>query len=1235
MANGYKSFKIDISGQNTNFTAQSTVSITGQSGKTSNVSYTSTAAMNFNLVEGLAAGTYEAVVDMDGVGATADQVKANFVVASAPTITSLSPNPIMNNGSTAVKMTVLGSGTHFTAASSSPQIDILNNTGETIQNVKAINDTTLTFDLIPNTVTSTGTYGVKVTTDGSAISESVTNPAALQVSNQGINTSPSQVSKLDLRNKVITLTANNFSFNDGAVSLAVEGQSATVLSNTGDTVTFKVPSGLSSGTNTIVATVGISTYNSTISVLDSSITDFSPAFKVVGYSAFTLTLTGNDTVTFSNANLPTIKVNGTSVGTVTVSDANNTASFTFPAGIASGNPTISLAWSGGSYAGNTLTLNNFLIKHEINQLTLWNGAEPADNSMSVYLNSAPISLIAIANVINGSGGSDKSSICTWNSSNTSVATVSGGTVTIKGIGTTDITISYDGQTDLLSLTVVGPYSINVTGASNTLLFGGSMQLSASALYGDSTSAAVTAGWSTSDNLIATVSSGGLVKAIAEGTATINAAYGGKTGSYAVTVSGAVLLPSSVNTIELGSKDIIVSGVDTSGGAGSITITAGGQTPSKSLTGGVLKFTVPSSLTSGTKPVSITVAGQTYTTSLAVKQSSFTPNYSSLDFGYSAFNMELAGSNVTFDNSTSKPIVKVGSTIIADASVTVDQLQNKIVFPFPTELTANTYIIELSWTGGPYNGEKLTSSVTVSGQGTQTPLPTDSTTPKGGNQPQGVTLPPSGSPQPTATPTPAATPVISSSTPIPETYKPVLDNINKGTDAIKNEADPDKAKQQALDLINTNADTLKNMADSGASTKDVSKALKDAATAALEKVSSETVKAQVTGNTASVVIDASSVSKLMSKLDTIIETAGELNSGLSSAGSGEKVESVLNIVVTSSASADEQSVQLPAALIEAAAQKNLDKISIQTGVATIQIAPDAISTTGSQTVSLSAKKVDAQQLTDQVRSAVGGSQVYDFSALAGDKKITTFSKPVEITIPYALKIGEDPEKVTVFYVSDNGKLENVTGIYDKASGTVKFATSHFSGYFVKLNDLTFNDIGSFGWAKTNIEVMASKGIITGVGDGRFNPGANITRAEFAAMLVREFKLQDSAASSSFSDVSAKDWFYSSVSSAVKAGLITGRPDGKFAPMENITRQDMAVMLARALTKLKGKAQNTGTASYVEKFNDKGNISEYARQSADMAVKYSLITGQPGGLFAPGELATRAQAAAVIYRMFYIE
>jgi hypothetical protein len=104
----------------------------------------------------------------------------------------------------------------------------------------------------------------------------------------------------------------------------------------------------------------------------------------------------------------------------------------------------------------------------------------------------------------------------------------------------------------------------------------------------------------------------------------------------------------------------------------------------------------------------------------------------------------------------------------------------------------------------------------------------------------------------------------------------------------------------------------------------------------------------------------------------------------------------------------------------------------------------------------------------------------------------------------------------------------------------------------------------------------------------------------------------------------------VAVAAKLKLVEGRDGGIFAPNEPITRAEMAVIAARALTSLSGyKAVPAEEA--LKNFADASQVHPWLTAGVAFAAKYGLIVGDEKGLFHPNDSTTRAHAAVVIYRL----
>jgi hypothetical protein len=458
-------------------------------------------------------------------------------------------------------------------------------------------------------------------------------------------------------------------------------------------------------------------------------------------------------------------------------------------------------------------------------------------------------------------------------------------------------------------------------------------------------------------------------------------------------------------------------------------------------------------------------------------------------------------------------------------------------------------------------------------------------------------------------------------------------VDEAAKAIEGISDSAAAVSKTVEIIKSTSAIIKSAEASGIGILEISESLRKAAHIAIQKASVTTISTVVSDRKASLVLDELTDVGFIAQVGVIKQTVEEINRALVAAHVDIKAQSVLEIKAIAGSEITESEAKLSANLITQADALALDRIAIDTGVARIAFAPEIFRSAGNETVSLSVKKLDADGLSEEIKAAVDGHIVYDFAAAIGDKQLSSFTTPVEITLPYTRKPGDNAAQITAFFINDNGIVENMAGTYDAATGTVTYTTSHFSYYTAKANVKNFVDLDPFAWAKASIEAMAAKGIIDGISGDAYQPSGHVTRAQFAALLVRAFKLMDSSAVSSFHDVKVEDWFYKEVSSAVQEGLIEGRGDGTFAPDAYISRQEIAVMIGRVLVQRLGKT-SAETDTYIGKFRDAAQVSEYARNFADLSIKYDLLQGMDDLTFAPKNLTTRAEAAVILTRLLSI-
>lgn len=186
---------------------------------------------------------------------------------------------------------------------------------------------------------------------------------------------------------------------------------------------------------------------------------------------------------------------------------------------------------------------------------------------------------------------------------------------------------------------------------------------------------------------------------------------------------------------------------------------------------------------------------------------------------------------------------------------------------------------------------------------------------------------------------------------------------------------------------------------------------------------------------------------------------------------------------------------------------------------------------------------------------------------------------------------------------------------------KVTVSDYSSSNAQGESYRFNDLDGYSWASESIYGLLESGVISESDNGKFRPSDNITRAEFAKMAAQKGGYTQNDGEEKFSDVKKNDWYFPYVSALGKAGIINGISDDYFGASENITREDICVIIARYMN----LAENGAEGSFTD-FND---ISDYAVSAVKAMSEKGYINGYEDGTFRPKNPATRAETAKILY------
>ncbi len=262
--------------------------------------------------------------------------------------------------------------------------------------------------------------------------------------------------------------------------------------------------------------------------------------------------------------------------------------------------------------------------------------------------------------------------------------------------------------------------------------------------------------------------------------------------------------------------------------------------------------------------------------------------------------------------------------------------------------------------------------------------------------------------------------------------------------------------------------------------------------------------------------------------------------------------------------------------------------------------------------------------------------FNITCTNGDKtvEVSKFNGYVERMI--AIPDGIDPSKITTGVVlNEDGTFSHVPTTIIQVDGKyyAKINSLTNSTYSVIYSPKTFEDVKKH-WAKEAIEDMASRLVINGIGDNKFEPDRDITRAEFAAILVKGLGLMRSdTGEDAFIDVTKDAWYYDAISIASEYGLISGYDDGTFKPTDKVTREQAMVMIARAMqiTGLKGEITAKNIETLLSGFEDAQQTSIWSHESVALCIEKGIVSGKSDTKLEPKSLMTRAEVATAVRRL----
>ncbi|CAH1211079.1 hypothetical protein PAECIP111891_03678 [Paenibacillus allorhizoplanae] len=362
-------------------------------------------------------------------------------------------------------------------------------------------------------------------------------------------------------------------------------------------------------------------------------------------------------------------------------------------------------------------------------------------------------------------------------------------------------------------------------------------------------------------------------------------------------------------------------------------------------------------------------------------------------------------------------------------------------------------------------------------------------------------------------------------------------------------------------------------------------------------------------------------------DAIAKAAAE------AAKQGTGIETTIKIEVNAGTDATTAGVSLTVAALKTFVDSNADSLVISTPFGTMTFdkkTAEGILKQSAGTITMTATKVETSELTAEIRNKVGDRPFMSFDVTGREKEIVHFGGKAEVTIPYVLKAGENPNAIVAYTINAAGKLEIVTNcIYDPATGTLTFKVEEASKFAVAYNKADFADVAEGVWYYDAVTFAAARGMTTGVGNGNFGSTDSVTRAQALVMIMRAFGISPNEnIENNFSDA-GNTYYTRYLAEAKKVGITSGVGGNKFDPDRQVTRQELFVLVYNTLKNI-NELPAAGNVKNLEEFQDAGKVADYANHAIELFVKAGIIAGTDGNIL-PEDSASRAQFVQILYNI----
>lgn len=328
-------------------------------------------------------------------------------------------------------------------------------------------------------------------------------------------------------------------------------------------------------------------------------------------------------------------------------------------------------------------------------------------------------------------------------------------------------------------------------------------------------------------------------------------------------------------------------------------------------------------------------------------------------------------------------------------------------------------------------------------------------------------------------------------------------------------------------------------------------------------------------------------------------------------------------------------QLPVgAWLQTQALQTLDLRVGQTSVRIPMKSLQEMHASTAKTLDVVISKGSTANLSEQQKAVIGNHSVIDVKLLVDGEVLPWTDRAIEIAFSGIAKPATANTVPVVQSISPDGQMKTVLySAYDDSAQVMTFKPLQSGSFVIVEVNVPLTDIQAHSWAVNEVKSLYAKGIVSGMSGDRFDPLGELTRAQFLHMVVQGIGESHVPNPTGYllSDVSEGQWYTDSIRLGLELNIIQGRPDGSFGVHERVTREEMAVILERAMQAVKQDATSDLDVSTGADFRDNEDIPDYAKQAVSPMQQLGLLKGMGDGNFAPKQTANRAQGAVVVARM----